>query len=103
MKSREEIERAAEDALNSLDGIRAAEANEFLYTRVINRMQHDRQGRAVRGQRLMVRLGLCLGLFVCVNGVSFYMLNRNKPANQSSAGSSAFAREYQLNGQQYNY
>ena len=105
MKSREEIERAVDETLNSLDGFQPAEANEFLYTRIVSRMQQARQELAARNHRLMLRLGLCLGLFVCVNGLSFYFLSKPQASDgkRATTGTSAFAKEYQLDGREYSY
>src|ERR1700744_4547425 len=102
MKSREEIERAAEQVLNSLNGLQAIEPNEFLYTRIVSRMQQARQEMAISNHKLMVRLSLCVGLFVCINLISFYFFKRNSGQQQVKTGNAAFAKEYQLNGQDYN-
>jgi len=39
-----EIEKRVEETLNSLDGMRRAEANPFLYTRIQARLQQSRSG-----------------------------------------------------------
>lgn len=104
MKNKQEIERQVEQTLNSLNNLQAAEGNEYLYSKIINRMQYNRQ-ETVKTNQLMLRLSLALALFVCVNGMSYYVLSSraSKSPNQSASGKSAFADTYQLNGNDYSY
>ena len=44
MQDRNEIEQRIEETLNSLDGMRRAEANSFLYTRIHARLLQSRNG-----------------------------------------------------------
>lgn len=104
MKNKQEIEKAVEQTLNSLDGVQQLEANEYLYVKILNRMRDDRQ-EVVKFNRLMLRLSFVLTLFVCLNGLTYYLLTV-KPApkqGKTVTGSSAFENAYQLNNNSYSY
>ena len=105
MKSKQEIERLAGEALNSLDNVQQAEANEFLYSKIINRMQMREQQERAGYRRLMLRLSFALVLFTGLNVASFYVLQHQKtrPAKPVRSSEAAFAREYSINGDSYNY
>jgi hypothetical protein len=105
MKSREEIERLTEDTLNSLDNMQQVEANEFLYGKVINRMQMNERKERLTYRRLVLRLSFTLVLFAGINIASFYVLQHRETRTTKPVSSSAnaFAREYSLTGENYNY
>ena len=105
MKNKQEIERLTEATLNSLDNLQPVEANEFLYAKIRNRMLVKDQQERVGFNRLMVKLSVALGLFVCLNVASFYVFRHqeNKPVKATASTAAAFAREYSLNDNTYNY
>lgn len=104
MKNKQEIEKAVEQTLNSLDCVQQLEANEYLYVKILNRMHDDRQ-EAVKFNRLMLRLSFVLTLFVCLNGLTYYLLTAKPGPEQGKtiSGSSVFANAYQLNNNSYSY
>jgi hypothetical protein len=102
-KSQQAIEAYAERALHSLDKVEQVEANEFLYTRIVSRMRHARQLSMRHNKRLMLRLSLALGLLVCINGISFYVLKEQLSFRESQTGSKAFATAYGLDRDTSNY
>jgi len=105
MKNKQEIERLTEATLNSLDNLQPVEANEFLYAKIKHRMQVNEQQGRIGYNRLMVKLSVAMGLFVCLNVASFYIFQRqqNKPVKAPASTAAAFAQEYSLNGNSYNY
>lgn len=105
MKSREEIERLTENTLNSLDHLKQVEVNEFLYGKVINRMQMREREQRLTYRQLMLRLSFALVLFAGMNIGSFYVLQHRETHTSKpvSSSSDAFAREYSLTGESYNY
>lgn len=105
MKNKEQIQREAEQTLNSLDGITQVESNEFLYAKVMNRMQARQQYIPARYGKLMVRLSLALGLFLGLNLATYIVLDQRQHVapRQASSGTNAFAEDYQLNNNTYNY
>ena len=104
-KNQRETEEAAEQALGSLDNLAQAEVNEFLYTRVLSRIQQNRREMAGKSRRIVLRLSLALGLFAGINGLSFYVLSKTPTtdAKTSVTGGKAFAQAYGLNNEEYSY
>lgn len=105
MKSQQEIDRLTESALNSLDNLQQVEANDFLYSKIVNRIQMRQQQDRAGFRRLMVRLSFALVLFAGINVASFLILEhqRNKPQKPVKANEAAFASEYSLTDDGYNY
>ena len=105
MKSPREIEELADRAFNSLDNLQQAEANEYLYSKIKNRMLMSRQESAAKNTRLMYGLSAALLLFVCINITSFYLLSRPAQAQVKKAdtGISAFSDAYFPKDNTYNY
>jgi hypothetical protein len=105
MKNKQEIEQLTNATLNSLNKLQPVEANEFLYAKVMHKMQVNEQQERVTYSRLMVKLSVALGLFICLNGVSFYALQhqQNKTNKTTAATKAAFAEEYSLKDNSYNY
>jgi len=105
MKNKQEIEQLTNATLNSLNNLQLVEANEFLYAKVMHRMQVNEQQERITYSRLMVKLSVALGLFICLNGVSFYALQhqQNKTNKTTVATKAAFAEEYSLKDNSYNY
>ena|SRR5476651_2357752 len=106
MKNKQETERLTEATFNSLDNLQQVEANEFLYAKIKNRMRANEQRERVVYNRLMVKLSVALGLFICINGVSFYALQHrdNKGVKaKTTASAASFAEEYSLKDNSYNY
>jgi len=107
MNNKQAIEKLTEATLNSLNGLQQVEANEFLHAKIINRMQANELKERVTYNRLMVKLSVALGLFICVNGVSYYLFahqSQNKGKVKTTVSPvAAFAEEYSLNTNSYNY
>jgi len=105
MKNKQEIERLTEAALNSLDNLQPVEANEFLYAKIRNRMQANELQERTSYNRLMVKLSVALGLFICINGVSFYLFQhqQSKSTKTTASAAAAFAEEYSLKDNSYSY
>lgn len=105
MKSQQEIDRLTESALSSLDNLQQVEANDFLYGKIVNRMQMRHQQDRAGFRRLMMRLSFALVLFAGANVTSFLVLEhqRNKPQKPAKANKAAFASEYSLTNDGYNY
>ena len=97
MKKPEDIERQAEQALNSLDNIQSADANEFMFTRIKNRIAHHEALDLGHRKNVLLRLAAILILFVGINFLSFYILNKPQKAKPTESGIEAFAKAYGLN------
>lgn len=92
------IDKAAEQALNSLNNLQQADANPFLYAKVKQRMEHRYKMATAEQKRVMLRLAAVLILFIGINGFCFFALKKQNTAKQpAQSGASAFAEAYQLN------
>ena len=99
MKKHGDIEKLAEQTLNSLDGLQQVEANEYLYAKIKLRMQESKEVMPMYGSRVMLRLAAVLVLFIGLNCISFYALKQQgaQTANPKSNDVEAFANAYGLN------
>ena len=104
MKNKQELERQVEQTLNSLDNLQQLEANEFLHAKIINRMA-NKQALNPSYNKLMVRLAAVLCLFICVNGISFFVLKQkaNTVNTKNYTGADAFAKAYGLDNNLNSY
>jgi hypothetical protein len=104
MKNIKDLEKQADQTLNSLDNLQPVEANEFLHTKVVHRMQSRQEAKPMVYNKLMVRLAAVLCLFVCINGISYIALRgKNITAVKTSAGVDVFAEAYGLNNNLNSY
>lgn len=102
MKALREIEALTDQALNSLDNLQAVEANPFLYSKIKNRMQFNRQNGVAKNTRVMLRLSAALLLFLGINILSIYLLNKQHN-NTPQTGITAFSKAYFPQNDTYNY
>lgn len=103
MKKSEDIERNAEQALNSLNNIQHLEVNEFMYTRIKNRMEHNEAADIAHRKNVLFRLAAILFLFVGINFLSFYVLDKSEKTQQPETGIEAFAKAYGLTANTASY
>jgi hypothetical protein len=99
MKKHGDIEKLADQTLNSLDGLQEVEANGYLYAKIKQRMHDNNEVVPLYGSRIMLRLAAVLILFISINCISFYALKQQKE-QMTAPGSndvSAFASAYGLN------
>jgi hypothetical protein len=97
MKNKQDIEQAAEQALNSLNHMQQVEANEYLHAKIMQRMQNNKV-IPMAYNRLMLRLAAVLILLIGVNALSFYVLKqRSTTTEKTTTGADAFAKAYNLN------
>jgi len=99
MKKHGDIEKLAEQTLNSLDGLQQVEANEYLYAKIKQRMQGSKEVVPLYGKRVMLRLVAVLVLFIGLNCISFYALKQqgSQTTGPKSSSAEAFANAYGLN------
>ena len=94
MKNEEQIHSQVEKIMGSLDGIKSAEANPFLYTRVMQAIEN--KSTPVAG-KLIIRLGFALLIFTAINVYTFIHIEKtNTESKSTSTGIEAFANEYGL-------
>jgi hypothetical protein len=106
MKNKKDIEKLADEALNSFDDIEPVEVNDFIFTRIQNRMA-ARQPAPVKARLVtMYRLTAMLVVFTLLNIGSYYFLAQPKNVKatvQKTSGIEAFADDYNLQPKSYNY
>ena len=105
MKKETEIALLAEASLRSLDGLQQAEANEFLYAKVMHRMQLNELKEKAVFNRLMLKLSVALMFFICLNGASVYFFEKQqlKTTKANTNTVAAFADEYSLETNAYGF
>jgi hypothetical protein len=97
MKNKQDIEQAANQALNSLNNLQQVDANEYIHAKIMQRMSNNKVVPMVH-HRLMLRLVAVLILFIGINAVSFYVLKqRGTNTEKKTTGADAFAKAYNLN------
>ena len=105
MKTPLEIEQLTNQALGSLDNLQQVDANEYLYSKIVNRMQTARLETTVQNRRWMFRLTGALVLFLGINVGSFYWLSRppQSTTNKTTTGIGAVSQEYFPKNDTYSY
>ncbi|HZX59015.1 MAG TPA: hypothetical protein VFE54_09820 [Mucilaginibacter sp.] len=105
MKKHTEAEQFAEEILSSLDNIKAAEIDDFLFTRIQNKLGRQQTVFREKQTVVMLRLAALLIFLFAINAISFYRFKASVPetGKQASGGLSAFAAEYKLEQNSYNY
>ncbi len=104
MKNIKDLEKQAEQALNSLNNLQQVDANEFLHAKVLHRMQSRQEVKPMVYNKLMVRLAAVLCLFVCINSISYIaLMQKNTTTAKTSAGVDVFAEAYGLNNNLNSY
>jgi len=105
MKNLKEAEKQADEALKSIDNIQSIDVNEFLYTRIKNRID------ALDGQIEkpivwpLYRMAAMLVLFIAINIISYNYLLGTNTSNKSIKTNdlNTFSEDYNLQGIQNNY
>ncbi|MEO8887387.1 MAG: hypothetical protein ABI367_15090 [Mucilaginibacter sp.] len=105
MKNKQDIENEVQQTLNSVDSLQQLEANAFLHAKIANRMVSKQALTRITYNKLMVRLAAVLCLFICINGISFYVLKQkpNTANTKNYTGADAFANAYGLNNSLNSY
>lgn len=82
MKSKD-LHSKIEFTLNSLDGIKRAQANPYLYTRVMERLKYPAPGilKPMLVWQAAASMVIILGLNIAIG---FYLFNNNNKVNQST-------------------
>ena len=106
MKNKQDLENQVQQTLSSLDNLQQLEANAFLHAKIMNRMANKQALTPITYNKLMVRLAAVLCLFICINGVSFYLLKQKTNTvntKTNNTGADAFANAYGLNNNLNSY
>jgi hypothetical protein len=89
----EHKEKWINETLESIDGIHQAEANPFLYDKVLNQLNKQKSKPDLIQLRVLYRLAACIVVFIGLN--IFTILHFNKSSVVSAQDNkSAFAKEY---------
>lgn len=86
-----ELQQKIEQTLNSLEGIRQAEAPPYLYSKIMNRLQ---PAEAVFQTRIALRLVAALVVVLLLNAFTLQALNRSEKGEKETA--QAVAQEYAI-------
>lgn len=94
---KEQEDAFTEDILNSLNGIKRAEAPAFLYTRIEGRLHNGKAVLPAWVSRPAFSFAI-LALLLIVNVVAFTRYRQTQPAASAATGIQGFAEEYSLTG-----
>ena len=98
MRNKEEIQYEIDKTLQCLDGIKRAEANPFLYTRIKARMQKDSGWEKVIS--FITRPAVVfttLIILIAINGLTFFnTADENSTTENESFATTDFDEEYNL-------
>jgi hypothetical protein len=93
MKNEKNIQKEVEQAMQSIEGMHRAEANPFLYTRVMQAIENKKAGPASE-KKWVPRLAFALLIFMSVNVYTFIHFQRSETQSTTKQGIEAFANEY---------
>ena len=106
---KEQINKMVEDTMNSIEGIRRAEANPFLYSKIKERANRKSSGKFSLG--FGTRLFLAFAILVVLNAFTL-LIYSSSYSTTSATGSTttstkqdinSFINEYSLENSNYNY
>jgi len=104
MKNIKDVEKLAAETLKCIDNIEAIEPNNFLFTRIQNRLENKTLTKESGKIKLMYSLTFALLIIFMLNILSFKLLaNKNANNSQPGNGISAVASDYNLNENSNNY
>jgi len=105
MKNLKNAEKLAEEALKSIDNIQPAEVNDFIFTRIQNRIENNAKGYERVKLKSMHRLAAALLIIIAINIISVkYLVNKNTGNNdRQTSGIDAFSNDYNLQENLNNY
>lgn len=104
--NKEQINKLVEDTLNRIDGIRQAEANTFLYSKI-----KEKASRKKTMEKFSLGYGtkflLVFAILIVINAFTLliYSSNQSTPSVKSSTKQdiNSFINEYSLENTNYNY
>jgi hypothetical protein len=112
MRTKSEIEKLAYETLNSIGDIQQVEANPFLFAKIQARMEAATRKQNYIPVKTLSVLSATLLLFIGLNMASYFLLSGSSQQQASVTQQStskkttvaeAFAKQYNLTTEQYNY
>lgn len=99
---KEDIQHKVEEVMQSLDSVQSAEANPFLYSKVMNRLQNKNVSNR-KFLRLSWELAFAMILFTGLNIAAFFYFKQDDTQNDDNGSITSLANEYTINSNNYNY
>jgi len=98
MKAKEHIEQAVDKTLNSLDGVRRAEANPYLFTRIKARLEKEERSIWSMATAFISRPAVALAAFIIAVLLNAAVFLEYRPATPEAGqdDEQLFASEYNL-------
>jgi hypothetical protein len=93
MKNEKNIPQKVEQTIQSMEGMHRAEANPFLYTRVMQAIENKKAKPAFE-KKWVPRLAFALLIFMSVNIYTFIHFQKPETQSTTKQGIEAFANEY---------
>jgi hypothetical protein len=98
-------EKWVNDVMNSLEGVQKARAGTNLYAQVMSRLDEVNRGKVYEmvSTRTALRVAAGLLLIAGLNVFTFTMLTKKGSPDSQQVELKAFAKEYALTGNDYNF
>jgi len=99
MRNKQKIQHKVEETLNSLDGVKQATANPFLFTRIKARLEREEKGFWVRAFSFISRPAIAVSAIVIVifiNAIVFLEFLPETGQEVPDENEQVFANEYNL-------
>ena len=99
MRNKQKIQHKVEETLNSLDGVKQATANPFLFTRIKARLEREEKGFWIRAFSFISRPAIAVSAIVIViliNAAVFLEFRSETGREAPDENEQVFANEYNL-------
>jgi len=99
MRNKQKIQHEVEETLNSLDGVKKATANPFLFTRIKARLEREEKGFWIRAFSFISKPAIAVSAIVIVifiNAVIFFEFRSETGQDAPDENEQVFANEYNL-------
>src|ERR1044072_4881551 len=109
MMKEELLNKKIEDTLNAADGIKRAEANPFIYTKITEKLKNRGTGiQSLFSASYVFRFAVILMAAVLLNIFTYFNYSsddsiQNTDSNTRTENLKSFAKEYSITGTTYNY
>ena len=102
MKNKQQIEQEADKTLNSLDGIKRAEANPYLFTRIKAALQKEEKSFWSKATGFIGKPVIAIAAIILVLLINVAVFFQSQPPDSVQSvgqnGEQLFASEYNLSG-----
>lgn len=99
MRNKQKIQQKVEETLNSLDDVKQATSNPFLFTRIKARLEREEKGFWIRAFSFISRPAIAVSaivIIIFINAAVFLEFSSEKGQEAPDENEQVFANEYNL-------